>query len=186
MVRAIRPLTGLGSPIPKGYNMPTYDYECDACDHKFEEFQSMMDEPLKKCPKCGKKKLRRLLAQGRRSSSRVRAFTRRITAANRTRVPPRPRRRRPAPSRENARATVRAIHPPDPENPLARTRPRPNPGEKTRSLRPENPMMRVRCPVCHCWMQGQGLKDWPSWPFCSSRCKLIDLGRWLGGVYRLG
>ncbi len=44
--------------------MPTYDYECDACDHKFEEFQSMMDDPLKKCPKCGRKKLRRLLGTG--------------------------------------------------------------------------------------------------------------------------
>src|ERR1700677_4705800 len=44
--------------------MPTYDYECDACQHAFEEFQSMSDEHLKKCPKCGKKKLRRLLGAG--------------------------------------------------------------------------------------------------------------------------
>lgn len=44
--------------------MPTYDYECDACHHAFEEFQSMSDEHLKKCPKCGKKKLRRLLGAG--------------------------------------------------------------------------------------------------------------------------
>jgi putative FmdB family regulatory protein len=44
--------------------MPTYDYECDACGHKFEEFQSMMDKPLKKCPACKKPKLRRLLGTG--------------------------------------------------------------------------------------------------------------------------
>jgi putative FmdB family regulatory protein len=44
--------------------MPTYDYECDACEHKFEEFHSMSAEPLKKCPKCGKKKLRRLFGAG--------------------------------------------------------------------------------------------------------------------------
>ncbi len=44
--------------------MPTYDYECDACQHKFEEFQSMLDKPLKKCPQCGKSKLRRLLGTG--------------------------------------------------------------------------------------------------------------------------
>ncbi|MCI0640186.1 MAG: zinc ribbon domain-containing protein [Gemmataceae bacterium] len=44
--------------------MPTYDYECDACDHRFEEFQSMMDKPLKKCPKCKKPKLRRLIGTG--------------------------------------------------------------------------------------------------------------------------
>src|SRR5262245_52255662 len=44
--------------------MPTYDYRCDACDHAFEEFQSMLDKPLKKCPKCKKSKLRRLLGTG--------------------------------------------------------------------------------------------------------------------------
>ena len=44
--------------------MPTYDYECDGCGHKFEEFQSMMDKKLKKCPACKKPKLRRLLGTG--------------------------------------------------------------------------------------------------------------------------
>src|SRR4026208_1982337 len=44
--------------------MPTYDYECDACQHTFEHFQSMSSEPLKKCPKCGKLKLRRLFGTG--------------------------------------------------------------------------------------------------------------------------
>jgi len=44
--------------------MPTYDYECDACKHSFEEFQSMSEEPLKKCPVCKKKKLRRLIGTG--------------------------------------------------------------------------------------------------------------------------
>src|SRR5437660_6122160 len=44
--------------------MPTYEYQCDACQHNFDEFQSMSEEPLKKCPKCGKKKLRRLFGGG--------------------------------------------------------------------------------------------------------------------------
>ena len=44
--------------------MPTYEYACDACEHQFEEFQSMKDKPLKKCPKCGKRKLRRLFGTG--------------------------------------------------------------------------------------------------------------------------
>ena len=44
--------------------MPTYDYECDACDHKFELFQSIMAEVEKKCPKCKKMKLRRLIGTG--------------------------------------------------------------------------------------------------------------------------
>ena len=44
--------------------MPTYDYECTACSHAFELFQSIMAEPEKKCPECGKKKLRRLIGPG--------------------------------------------------------------------------------------------------------------------------
>lgn len=44
--------------------MPTYDYECDACQHKFEAFQSITEEPLTKCPSCKKKKLRRLFGAG--------------------------------------------------------------------------------------------------------------------------
>src|SRR6185312_12555116 len=44
--------------------MPTYEYQCDACNHNFDEFQSMTEEPLKKCPKCGKRKLRRLFGGG--------------------------------------------------------------------------------------------------------------------------
>ena len=44
--------------------MPTYDYECDACGHTFELFQSISADPEKKCPKCKKLKLRRLIGTG--------------------------------------------------------------------------------------------------------------------------
>jgi putative FmdB family regulatory protein len=44
--------------------MPTYDYECDACGHKFELFQGINDKVQRKCPKCGKLKLRRLIGAG--------------------------------------------------------------------------------------------------------------------------
>jgi len=44
--------------------MPTYEYQCDACEHNFDEFQSMSEPPLTKCPKCGKKKLRRVFGAG--------------------------------------------------------------------------------------------------------------------------
>jgi putative FmdB family regulatory protein len=44
--------------------MPTYDYVCDACEHAFEEFQSITAKPLKKCPACGKNKLQRLIGTG--------------------------------------------------------------------------------------------------------------------------
>ena len=44
--------------------MPTYEYQCDACDHNFDEFQGINDSPLRKCPKCGKSKLRRVFGSG--------------------------------------------------------------------------------------------------------------------------
>ena len=44
--------------------MPTYDYQCDACGHEFELFQSINDPVKKKCPDCGKSKLRRLFGTG--------------------------------------------------------------------------------------------------------------------------
>ena len=44
--------------------MPTYEYQCDACEHNFDEFQSMSEPALKKCPKCGKQKLRRVFGTG--------------------------------------------------------------------------------------------------------------------------
>lgn len=44
--------------------MPTYEYQCKACKHHFEELQSFSEEPLKKCPKCKKKKLERLIGAG--------------------------------------------------------------------------------------------------------------------------
>ena len=40
----------------------------------------------------------------------------------------------------------------------------------------------VRCPICKKkgpWFDG------PYGPFCSERCKMIDLGRWLGEEYRI-
>jgi putative FmdB family regulatory protein len=44
--------------------MPTYEYKCDSCGHQFEEFQSMSEKALEKCPECKKKKLRRLFGTG--------------------------------------------------------------------------------------------------------------------------
>ena len=44
--------------------MPTYDYLCDACGHKFELFQSINDPLQRKCPECKKLKLRRLFGTG--------------------------------------------------------------------------------------------------------------------------
>jgi len=44
--------------------MPTYDYLCNACKHTFEKFQAMSAPKVKKCPKCGKLKVRRVIGKG--------------------------------------------------------------------------------------------------------------------------
>jgi putative FmdB family regulatory protein len=33
--------------------MPTYEYECRSCQHRFEKFQSMSEDPVRVCPVCG-------------------------------------------------------------------------------------------------------------------------------------
>lgn len=44
--------------------MPTYEYVCDACGHRFERFQGISEPPVKVCPECGKRKVRRLISSG--------------------------------------------------------------------------------------------------------------------------
>jgi putative FmdB family regulatory protein len=44
--------------------MPTYEYKCDSCDYEFERFQSIKARPLRKCPKCGRNTLSRLIGIG--------------------------------------------------------------------------------------------------------------------------
>ena len=44
--------------------MPTYEYLCEACGHKFDELQSFKDPVLKDCPQCGQPQLRRLFGTG--------------------------------------------------------------------------------------------------------------------------
>lgn len=44
--------------------MPIYEYICDACGHEFEKEQKITDNPIKKCPKCSKMKVKRLISKG--------------------------------------------------------------------------------------------------------------------------
>ncbi len=44
-------------------------------------------------------------------------------------------------------------------------------------------MIKVSCPICGRRMEGQSTADWPAFPFCSQRCKTIDLGRWISEDY---
>jgi putative FmdB family regulatory protein len=44
--------------------MPTYSYSCDNCGHEFEREQRITENPIKKCPECGKLKARRMITGG--------------------------------------------------------------------------------------------------------------------------
>ena len=44
--------------------MPTYEYGCKACGHRFEELQRMSEEPIKVCPSCEKESVERFVSGG--------------------------------------------------------------------------------------------------------------------------
>lgn len=44
-------------------------------------------------------------------------------------------------------------------------------------------MIRGKCPICSRTFEIKQLAELPSFPFCSERCRLVDLGRWIDGVY---
>lgn len=42
--------------------MPFYEYQCSNCGHHLEAMQKISDAPMRKCPKCGKSTLKKLLS----------------------------------------------------------------------------------------------------------------------------
>lgn len=44
--------------------MPTYDYVCSSCGHRWELFQSIKASPKRKCPDCGAMKAKRVIGPG--------------------------------------------------------------------------------------------------------------------------
>jgi putative FmdB family regulatory protein len=43
--------------------MPVYEYACDKCGHEFEREQRITDDPVKTCPSCRARKVRRLISR---------------------------------------------------------------------------------------------------------------------------
>jgi len=43
----------------------------------------------------------------------------------------------------------------------------------------------MKCPICKSPVADEGPDRPATYPFCSERCKLIDLGRWLDGKYQI-
>ena len=46
-------------------------------------------------------------------------------------------------------------------------------------------MIRGRCPICGTAFEVATIGDLPTFPFCSERCRLVDLGRWIDGSYAI-
>jgi putative FmdB family regulatory protein len=42
--------------------MPLYEYECEACGHRFERIQKFSDPHVEVCPSCGEKKVHKLVS----------------------------------------------------------------------------------------------------------------------------
>jgi putative FmdB family regulatory protein len=43
--------------------VPVYEYACEKCGHEFEAEQRITEAPLKTCPRCRARKLKRLISQ---------------------------------------------------------------------------------------------------------------------------
>lgn len=43
--------------------MPIYEYQCGKCGHEFERQQRMSDDPVKTCPECRSRKVKKLISQ---------------------------------------------------------------------------------------------------------------------------
>lgn len=46
-------------------------------------------------------------------------------------------------------------------------------------------MIRGKCPICRKTFEVGTLADLPTFPFCTERCRLVDLGRWIDGDYAI-
>jgi putative FmdB family regulatory protein len=42
--------------------MPLYEYQCDACGHRFEHIQKFSDPPVEECPVCGARAVKKLVS----------------------------------------------------------------------------------------------------------------------------
>jgi endogenous inhibitor of DNA gyrase (YacG/DUF329 family) len=43
----------------------------------------------------------------------------------------------------------------------------------------------LNCPICKSKVSYREVDEVPYRPFCSHRCKMVDLGRWLSEEYRI-
>lgn len=44
--------------------MPTYEYMCQSCNHEWEEYHSILADPIKFCPSCKEESAKRMISGG--------------------------------------------------------------------------------------------------------------------------
>ena len=124
------------------------------------------------CPQCQGAKLRRKIGAGAAILFKGRASTRPTTAATRTR----------SAAKADKPSESSAAKPADVRRRRRRT---PSPTRRRPRRNGTTCMIRGRCPICAEAFEIESLDDLPSFPFCSDRCRLIDLGRWIDGDYAI-
>ena len=182
--------------------MPTYDYQCAKCGHKFELFQSIKADPIKKCPACGKNQAKRLIGTGAglifkgsgfyitdyRSEAYKTAAKDESGGGRRCKVD---RREKPPAAGGDAKAGAKNEAAPktDAAPKAARQSGRGQAGCGDQDAEEE-----VERIPCDARSAGSPLMRRPPaaeaagkspFPFCSERCRLIDLGRWLTDKYQI-
>ena len=50
---------------------------------------------------------------------------------------------------------------------------------------PDETFRTILCPVCRRELRFHSTRELPHFPFCSERCKMVVLGHWLTGGYRI-
>ena len=138
--------------------MPTYDYICDACKHEFEAFESIKADPQTVCPTCHEAKLRRKIGAGAAILFKGSGFYQTDYRSD---------------SYKNA---AKADKPP--ARPQTADSSPPTSKRRVSHLRRTGPRHDARqVPDLRQALRGRLFEACPSFPFCSDRCKLIDLGR---------
>lgn len=59
------------------------------------------------------------------------------------------------------------------------------PSDPSSSAPSPGPLKKGRCPRCGETFEYVRVADYKPFPFCSSRCRDIDLGKWMSGAYAI-
>ncbi|CAL1151128.1 unnamed protein product [Cladocopium goreaui] len=146
--------------------------QCDACGHEFELFQQISEPVKRKCPECGKLKLRRLFGTGAAVVFKGSGFYETDYRSDSY--------------KKGAEKDKKSSEKKSEKKGDSKSETKSESTKKSDSangLQPiaysHRPML---CPTCD---QEFDPAETPAMPFCSERCRTRDLGRWLDEEYSL-